>query len=301
MKRIKIFTKRIFLIFTILLLFGCTVKSHDDYIVKIESWQKKRVKKLIRDDGWLSLVGLFPLKEGVNTFGSAKQNDLRFPEKAPAFLGKFILEKESVRLKAHSEAGIIINDSLVESSMLENDLSGKPTIMRYKSLSWYVIKRGEDFLIRLKDSENPDIKNFKGIDTYAVDAKWRVKARLEPYNPPKTIPVLTALGNMLDEPYPGALVFEINGKSYHLDPIAAETDKKYFIIFSDETSGRTTYGAGRFLAVDKVDEKGETFIDFNKAYNPPCAFNDFATCPLPPKQNHIPVKITAGEKDYGLH
>ncbi len=128
---------------------------------------------------------------------------------------------------------------------------------------------------------------------------WRIKAKFEPYDTLKQIPIPTALGNIVKQPCPGALVFNINGKNFRLDPVANSADENFFVIFSDETSGRSTYGAGRFLSVEKPDEDGFTFIDFNKAFSPPCAFSEFATCPFPPKQNHLSIDITAGEKDYG--
>ena len=288
------------------MLYGCAdnPKEKDDsaYIKEIEDWHKQRVASLTKKDSWLSLAGLFWLSEGDNTFGSAEDNKIVFPRgKAPDRIGRFIVNGDDIKVKINPQVRVLHDGKPVSELALRHDLSGHPTILTLGSLSWYVIKRGDRYLIRLKDSENPRLKQFKGIERYPVDMRWRIKARFEPYDPPKRIPIPNVLGQVSEEDSPGALAFEIDGTTYRLDPLGEAGDKELFIIFSDETSGRETYGAGRFLAVDAPNEKGFTYIDFNKAYNPPCAFSEFATCPLPPAQNRLPVKITAGEKDYGHH
>jgi len=284
-----------------LLLVQCAGTQDTAYIKEIDDWHKKRVERLKQKDSWFSLAGLFHLKEGINTFGSNKSNDLIFPEKAAPYMGEIILTEGKAVLKAKDGVRITVNDSAVAKMNLKSDADGRPTVLANGSFSWYVIKRGESFLVRLKDSENPAISEFTGIDRFKVDSDWRIKARFEEYNPAKKIVIPNVLGQSSEETCPGALVFEIDGTVYRLDPLAKSKNDNFFIIFSDETSARETYGAGRFLSAAKLDENGETFIDFNKAVNPPCAFSDYATCPLPPKQNHIPVEVTAGEKKYGHH
>ncbi len=270
------------------------------YVESVQAWQQERIKTLQNKDGWLSLAGLFWLKPGENTFGADKVNDLIFPkENSPAFIGTFILDNNQVSVKIAQNVTVLCNEKPVTSMSLVSDMDGDPSILTYKSLSWYLIKRGDRYGIRLKDSESENFKNFKGIDRYDIDPRWNIAAQFEPYDPPKKITVPNVLGNINKENCPGALVFQINNKTYRLDPIAEPGDDSFFIIFADETTGKQTYGGGRFLVVNAPDKDGNTHIDFNKAYNPPCVFTPYATCPLPPDQNRLDVEITAGEKFSG--
>lgn len=296
----KNFIKPFSLFFTVILLFtGCRQKQN--YVAEINEWHQQREARLKKPTGWLSLAGLFWLEEGENSFGADKSNNLVFPEKAPAFCGSFFLREGKVKVVLNPDAGITIDGKVQREVTLRSDVDGNPNLLQFGSLSWYVIKRGDRFLIRLKDAENPAIAEFKGIERFPVDKKWRIKARLEPYDPPKKLQIGNVLGQVSESDCPGALVFDIDGKEYRLDPEGKPGDKSYFLIFTDETSGRETYGAGRFLSIEAPGADGITYIDFNKAYNPPCVFSPFATCPLPPKQNHVPLAITAGEKTYGHH
>ena len=181
---------------------------------------------------------------------------------------------------------------------LKDDREGTPDVLRYGSLSWYIIKRGDRYGVRLKDSESDLLKNFEGIERFPVDPDWRVTAIFQPYDSVKSIEVPNILGTIGQDPSPGKLVFQIKGNTYSLDPIAAPEDKRWFIIFSDVTSGEETYGAGRFLYIDAPGEDQTAILDFNKSYNPPCAFTPYATCPLPPEQNHLTLRVTAGEKNF---
>ncbi len=149
----------------------------------------------------------------------------------------------------------------------------------------------------LRDLEAPLVKEFKGIERFPVDTAWRIEAEFKPYESPKKIFVPNILGDVEDEIISGQLVFSIENKKFTLDPI--NSGNRFFIIFADETNGESTYGAGRFLYTDKPDSTGTVILDFNKAYNPPCAFTKYATCPLPPEENRLGIKITAGEKNYG--
>ncbi|MGD9899139.1 MAG: DUF1684 domain-containing protein [Calditrichaceae bacterium] len=287
-----------FFLTTTFFLAGCGSSEKSSYTNGIDEWHKKRVSSLTREDNWLSLAGLFWLNEGQNRFGSDTSNDIVFPEKAPGFIGSLILEDNHVLAKINADVNVTAGENQVTSMILRSDADGDPTILTSGSLSWFIIKRGNKYGIRLRDREHPNLKHFKGINRYAVKESWRVQAKLEPYNPQKTIAVPTILGTVDSSFSPGALVFEIAGETYRLDPIADPGDDKYFVIFADDTNGDETYGAGRFLYVDRPGADGITYIDFNKAYNPPCAFTEFATCPLPPFQNRMPVKVTAGEKNY---
>jgi uncharacterized protein (DUF1684 family) len=269
------------------------------YQQEIEKWQGERAAELTSEDGWLTLVGLFWLKEGENKIGSDPSNDIVLPQgKAPKSVGSLWLEKGNVRLEALPESGLTQAGKPVNSLTLQSDVDGEPTVLNLGTLSFFVIKRGESFGIRVKDRENPDRLHFAGLDYYPADPKWRLEARLEPYNPPKAIPITNVLGMTEDMTSPGALAFDVAGKPYRLDAVLEKGEKQLFIIFADQTTGRETYGAGRYLYADPPDASGTVIVDFNKAYNPPCAFTNYATCPLPPSQNRLQLRIEAGEKRY---
>jgi len=166
------------------------------------------------------------------------------------------------------------------------------------SLLINIVKRGDRIGVRVKDSESRTRREFKGLEYFPIDPKWRIEARFEPYQPPKTIPITNVLGMTDEEVSPGALAFEVDSKTYRIDPILEKGETDYFVMIADETTGRETYGAGRYLYVSPPDASGKVVVDFNKTYSPPCAFTNFATCPLPPRQNHLPFRIEAGEKKY---
>lgn len=272
------------------------------YIEELETWHQKRIKSLTSKTGWFTLAGLYWLKEGVNTFGSGSDNDIRFPEsKAPDKIGSFNLNGEKVHIEI--EDGIRVRHEGLPVSNLEMipDLSGKPTILTLDSLSWFVIRRDDKFGIRLRNRDSQNLKNFTGIERFTVDTTWRIEAKLEVYDPFKEIEIPTVLGIINKQKSPGALVFFVDDKEYRLDPVGNLEKKSLFLIFADQTNGYDTYGAGRFLVVDSTQSDDTYIIDFNKAYNPPCAFTPYATCPLPPQQNVLPFEVTAGEKNYGEH
>jgi uncharacterized protein (DUF1684 family) len=280
---------------------GCTISEKIDpvYLQEVEAWHARRIASLTKPDSWLSLAGLFWLKEGENSFGGSESNQIQFPvEKAPPQMGAFFLRDGIVSVQIKSSISVFYDGKKVETMTMTKDSDGNPTILTYGSLSWYIIKRGEKLGIRLKDSENHQLKNFSGIDRFPVNSKWTIRAKFDAYEIPRTIEIPDVLGAISSEPSPGKLIFELDGRSYSLDPIANPDDKRWFIIFSDQTSGEETYGPGRFLYIDAPREDGTAIIDFNLAYNPPCAFTPYATCPLPPEQNHLSVRIMAGEKNY---
>ena len=246
-----------------------------------DQWRTHRHDRLLSDDGWLTLAGLYWLHEGTNDI-------------APLH-AKFLLKNGSV--------------TLLPNTPLRDDTDPKgPTITRAGTLSYQVIKRedvkGDRFGIRVKDTNSEARKNFKGLDYFPFNPSYRVTAHFEPYSPAKKIPITNVLGMTSDETSPGALVFKLNGKTYRLDPIWDMSDpepRDLFIIFKDATSGKETYGAARYLYAHPPDANGNTVVDFNKSYNPPCVFTPYATCPLPPQQNRLPVRVEAGEKKYAGH
>jgi uncharacterized protein len=257
--------------------------THQD---EIKKWQTDRDARLRREDGWLTLVGLDWLKEGDN----------------PAPAGTVSLSGGQVTFNPSEDAqieGAPVSGSV---KLLADADEGGPTIVHAGAKQFNVIKRGDRFGLRIKDSQAPTRVNFKGMEYFPIDPKWRVEARLEAYHPPKQIPITDVTGMTSNNISPGALVFEIDGKEYRIDPIIEEGSDEFFIIFKDETSKDSTYEAGRYLYAKKPGTDGKVIIDFNKAYNPPCVFTPFATCPLPPPQNRLPIRIEAGEKRYsGKH
>lgn len=274
-----------------------TVQDFAAYEASINAWHQERKAKLKAEDGWLALAGLFWLNEGENTFGSAAGNDLVFPEgKIAAQAGTFILSGNEVTLQVHNKTAILVNNKQVtEAIVFERGTKDAPE-MKYGSLKWYVIKRGNKYGIRLRDTQSDARLNFKGITRYPVTTDWRVEARLESGIFPKKIAITNVLGQTTQEKSPGALVFTVDGKEHRLDALG-EGDS-YFVIFADKTNGTETYGAGRYLYADKPGADGKIILDFNKATNPPCAFVPYATCPLPPKQNFLTIPVPAGEKSY---
>nr|NIV13811.1 DUF1684 domain-containing protein [Fodinibius sp.] len=234
-----------------------------------------------------------------NTFGADASNDIVFPKgKAPDFMGSFILKNGGISVEILPDVEVLHGGKLVGDIAMKSDAEGKPTILSHGTLSWYIIKRSNDFAVRLRDSANPNIESFHGIERYPVDPDWRIEATFERYDPQRSISVPTILGTVVEEPSPGALVFKIQGETYRLDVIGELDDERFFVIFGDETNKDETYESGRYVYVDNPGSGGETIIDFNKAYNPPCAFTDYATCQFPPEQNILPVEIKAGEKRY---
>lgn len=285
---------------TFFILTSCDNEPETDpnYVAEIDEWHSNRIERLKDEDGWLNLVGLFWLEEGENKFGSAKDNDVIFPD-GPLYVGTITLQNETIKLKVDEDIETFVNGSLRSEAILKEDMTGEPTMVTIGSHKFYIIKRGEKFGVRLRDLNATLVKEFKGIERYPVQDKWKVVADFETYDPPKTVEVPTILGTVEEDKLAGKATFEIDDKTYSLEGL--DRGEKMFFIFADETSGEETYGAGRYLYTDKADSTGKVILDFNKAYNPPCVFTKFATCPLPTKNNYLKVKITAGEKDYGNH
>uniref|UniRef100_A0A7V2ZMS0 DUF1684 domain-containing protein n=1 Tax=Ignavibacterium album TaxID=591197 RepID=A0A7V2ZMS0_9BACT len=273
-------------------------KGSPEYLEEIKKWDQRRIERLKAPDGWLNLVGRTWLKPGVNKFGSAKDNDVVIEsDKVPAYMGEFIFKDSTVIMKVYDGVNIIHNGKPVKEIVMIDDQKKDMTVFEYGTIKWNLIIRGDQYGIRFRDLESPLVKNFKGIDRFPVNEDWKLTAKFEAYNPPKKIFVPNVLGQIEEELSPGAVVFEKDGKQFRIDAI--DEGDRLFLIIADETSGEETYGGGRFIYVDKPDSAGNINLDFNKAYNPPCVFTKYATCPLPPEQNYLKLKITAGEKNYG--
>ena len=276
-------------------------RAPDDvsYAKAIEKWRTERLEEINGEDGWTTLVGLFWLNEGRNKFGSDSSNEIVLSRSnVPKFAGSLRLDKGVVSLEAKSEAGITSDGKAATTLVLQSDADGKPTVLTLGSLKLFVIKRGDKLGLRVKDKQSPARSHFAGLDYFPLELKWCLNARFEPYDPPKIISIVNVLGMVDNMTSPGALVFEVNGITYRLDPVLEKGSTQLFIIFADKTTGKETYGAGRYLYADPPGADGKVVVDFNRAHNPPCAFTKFATCPLPPRQNRLAIRVDAGEKKY---
>jgi uncharacterized protein len=272
----------------------------EGYKKEVEEWQQKRNAFQVSENGWVNLAGLFWLKEGINTFGSGEDNDLVFPKgKIPEHAGFLLLDQNVIKLEGAPGVEFTINDRKLNSAILSHPDSSRVTAA-YGPLRWFVIRRGGEFGIRLRDLEHPLLKEFYGIEFYTIDPAWRIKGRVEWADSSRTIEITNVLGQTGPQRSVGTLVFDYRGKEYRLEALD-EGNKEFFIIFGDDTNARETYGAGRYMYVPVPEKDNVVIIDFNRAYNPPCAFTEFATCPLPPQQNVLPFAIPAGEKNYGTH
>ncbi len=282
-----------------------------NYIESTNEWHKLREAFLKSPKGWLNLEGLFWLHKGVNTFGISKNNDCVYENPNPSdvffpdHLGNFIFEGDSVMWQSLDKYMVKVNNQdmplkskvcIFNANGLSSDMSW---IMPGASFTWTIIKREDKIGVRFRNLKSVNISSFKGIAHFPINEKFKIKAFLQP--PIETyLMISNVLGQQVASKNAGKLQFTYQGKPYSLDVID-EGEEQLFITFGDATSGATTYSAGRFIYINKPDAKGNTFIDFNQAFNPPCAFTKFATCPLPPPQNRLPFAITAGEKNYGHH
>jgi uncharacterized protein (DUF1684 family) len=270
-----------------------------DYRQEVEAFRRHREQQLTSDDGWLTVAGLFWLKPGANRFGADRSNDLVLPPSAPQRAGMFWLESGRVTVEAAPGAPLTHRGRPVTRQALRSDAGGaEPDVLALGPLTLQIIDRGGRLAVRLKDKDRAERKQWKGLHWYPVNPAYRIVARFVPRDRPTTITVPSIIGVAEAMPSPGSVVFEIGGRSVRLDPVVETGDTQLFFIFRDATSGKTTYGAGRFLHADPAKD-GRVILDFNKAYAPPCAVTPYATCPLPPAQNHLPIAIEAGEIGAG--
>ncbi len=280
---------------------GLLAQAPAEFVAAHQSWRAERFRSLSAEEGWLSLVGLHFLKEGANEAGSETGLPVALPNGVPSRVGVFRLDQGRVTFRAEPGAGVTLRGKIVEEAPLRTDAEGEPDVLRVGTLRFHVIRRGDRFAVRVKDTANPALKAFKGVDAFPPDAAYRVVATFKPYPTPRTVAIPTVLGTTEAMPAPGLVRFRLKGRSYTLQPVQeGGPDSKFFFIFRDGTAGAETYPAGRFLYADPPKD-GKLVLDFNRAVNPPCAFTPFATCPLPPKQNLLKVRIPAGEKTYGEH
>jgi uncharacterized protein (DUF1684 family) len=262
------------------------------YLQSFEKWKAEMVDDL--KQRWLVLAGLFWLKPGANTFGSAEDNAIVLPS-GPAHAGSFVLKDADVSVQFQSGTPAKIDDKVVSEAALQSDVTGKPTVIELGSLRIFVITRGTRIGIRVRDLSSDRVRNYKGPVFFPLNLDYRVTASFIPSNGTKVVDIPNVLGDVTPTPSPGEVHFKINGQELTLIALSGDPEHGLSFVIADLTSKTDTYPGGRFLDTDPV-ANGKVVLDFNRAYNPPCAVTPYATCPLAPKENRLPVAIAAGEK-----
>ena len=265
------------------------------YVRSLEQFRAAREAELKKPDGWLAVAGLFWLDEGDAAAGADPKSAIVLPAPAPAKLGVFTLRGREVRFRAAAPNLATLRDQPVAETVLRHD---PPDPLRIGPLTLFVIKRGDRYALRLRDTNSEMRRNFRALTWFPADEQFRIRGRWIAYPEPKVLSISNILGQTTPTKTPGEAVVTIGGVEYRMNPIP--DDGRLQFVFKDQTSGKQTYGAARFLYVPIP--QGDTIeLDFNRAENPPCAFTPYATCPLPPPQNRVRAPITAGEKNYGDH
>lgn len=271
----------------------------------LNAWRASYERTLTASDGWLTLIGLDWLKPGINSIGAAPENKIQIHAQGPDHLGLLTVSGHTVQLLAPAggfPAGLTIGGQPAREGPLAID-NAHPAVIAWKGLSLAVLSRGDRYVVRIKDANSVARTGFRGVRWYAPDPRFRVVARWTPYVPPQIEKIPTVLGTTLNLPAPGVAEFTLDGQTLRLEPVLDDpAGKTLFFILRDSTSAATTYAGGRFLHAGLpshgLDKPGELLLDFNQLENPPCAYTDFATCPLPPAQNQLPVAIAAGEQRF---
>ncbi len=285
------------LLLAALLALAAPLHAEDDYARSIDEWRTARIESLKKPDGWFSYVGSGIVSEGESTVGSAKGHAIVLAT-GPARLGTLRLADGIVHFRADASAEATIDGKPVEGEVVlaTNADGGRPTEVHFGKAWFYVVATGDLVGWRLHDPESPGLAAFKGIDRYPTDASWRIEADWQPYDPPHSIDLVTIINTLQPSEVPGRAVFTREGRQYTLEPVT-EDDGRLFFIIADRTSGKETYGAARFLYADPAKD-GKVVLDFNKAYNPPCALSPHVVCPTAPPGNRLDLRVTAGEKKY---
>jgi len=274
-------------------------KEDPEFVQAELQWRSERDQQMRSPTSWLTIAGLFWLEEGENTFGTDPKNQIRLPEgSAPAFTGTFIRHDDVVKVVHAGDAEMTIDGKRINEQVLTSDASGKPDVIELSDLKMWVIKRENRLAIRLRDLNASSYREYTGLEFFPPRAKYKLNASFTPYSPPKSQVLSTMVGTTTEMEVAGYLTFQIDDREYRLDAFGDYPESNdLFIIFKDGTSGMETYGASRFMGAE-ILEDGTVDLNFNRAYNPPCAYTPYATCPLPPPQNILTVRIEAGEKKY---
>ncbi len=281
---------------------GDTAKfDADGHVQEVLDWRAERLEQLTAPLGYLTQVGLFWLDEGVYRFGGDTDNDVVFPGAAAPHIGEFIVDHSGIRMVVTGDVDVRRDDDRVADVLLHDDTTETPVMVTYGSLAWGAVKRDDRFAIRLHDFEHNVLRDFGPLPYFEIDPSLRVTARLRRYAEPRIANVETVIEGLGYHPSsPGVVEFDIDGQTYDLEAYGAGDE--LFFVFGDKTNRNDTYAAGRFLYSPMPGDDGLTVLDFNKAYSPPCAFNDFSTCPVASPRNRLPIRIEAGERyDPSLH
>lgn len=270
----------------------------DAYRQEIEAWRAARLERLTAPFGWLSLVGLHWLpRQGRVTLGNGPGSDIDLGRGPPRFGTLEITDSALLYTPDPAAAAEIDGTALRGPVPLRSDAEGTASVIVSGTLRLEVIERGGRKALRVRDSEAATRTGFTGIPYFPIDPSWRIEARFERYPEPRSIEVATVVGTVETYPNPGRIVFERDGRTHQLEALVEQGSAAYFIIFADRTSGRESYGMARYLYAGP--EQGDAItIDFNRAYNPPCAFTAYATCPMPPEGNRLDLAVRAGERKY---
>lgn len=268
--------------------------SDENDLHELDRWRDSMDAALRKENGRLAVAGLFWLRQGENTFGPAETNDIVLPAPSPPRAGVFLLKEGRVHLNMLQPSALQVTGLATEDAALEPDASGEPTLVSCGPLTMIVIQRAQGLAIRLWDNRRLVRETFPGRVWFAADSTWRIEAVFRPHDPPRLIRIPDILGDSVDETSIGRVEFDRGGRRHRLEALPTESGGLW-LIFGDRTNGRETYPSGRFL-VCPPPEHGRTTVDFNRAYNPPCAFTEFATCPLPPRDNLLDLSVEAGER-----
>lgn len=276
-------------------------EAEAQYLSEESLWRMQRQEDLTQPDGWSSLIGLHWLSLQSHYVGSSARSGIRIAM-GPESLGMFQRNNGKVFFTPERGLALTLDGQPFKGRVeLKDDSNGPPSVLGFDDGKGKltVIERAGNRALRVKHADAPTRTNFKNIDYWPADRTWRVEATFVPNPPGTTLPIATIIGTTENMPNPGALEFQREGKSYRIEALD-QGETTLSLIIADRTSGHESYGAGRYLDVPRPDAKGKVVIDFNRTYNPPCAFTPFATCPLPPNQNRLDLAITAGEKRYGV-
>lgn len=275
--------------------FGALPAAAEDWKKADADWRARAEQSLRKDNGWLTLAGRYVMKPGVNTFGTAQDNDIVFPAGLGAeHMGTVNVDVGKVTVKLMP--GVLMEQDGIpmDEKVMATDAENRDWVQIGRA-SFHIIEREGRYVLRMADKESEVRKRFQGRVWYDVKNAYRVKARYVPYDPVRRISIVNVIDEISDEPSPGYVEFKLNGRTQRLDAVG--DDEGLFFVLRDDTAGKTTYPPSRFLYVEKKPKPGETFmLDLNRIYNPPCAFSEYTTCPLPPKQNILKARIEAGEK-----
>ncbi len=273
------------------------------YIDEIHAWQQDMERQLRAEDGWLTVVGFEWLKAGQNTIGSSPENDTHLPPSAPAHLGVLTVDADRVTLRVTAFDPVTIDGVPADPAQLyllfDGHTDSTAPIVRMGSVSFFIIQREGQYVARVRDNESETRRNFAGRVWFPPDPAYRTTAVFTPHAAKRTIQVENSRGRLTDMDNPGYVEFELLGEKRRLEAFEADDGRLWFVI-RDQTSGRQTYGAGRFVYSAWLDKAANQLeLDFNKAYHPPCAFTEFAMCPYPPPENRLPISLPVGEKFPG--